>query len=99
MHWAIDAVAASQTVVDLCRQHGAHKAIKSKSMVTEEIDLNRHLEAAGLEVTETDLGEYIIQLRQEPPSHIVGPAIHLTVDQVAQTFALSSVRSLCLLQP
>ncbi len=87
VHWAIDAAAASQTVVDLCRKHSAHKVIKSKSMVTEEIALNRHLEDAGFEVTETDLGEYIIQLRQEPPSHIVGPAIHLTVDQVAQTFA------------
>ena len=54
-------------------------------MIAEEIGLNEHLEAKGIEPVETDLGEYIIQLRREPPSHIIAPAVHLTKDQVADT--------------
>ena len=65
---------------------GARTVAKSKSMVAEEIALNEHLEAAGIAPIETDLGEYIIQLRHEPPSHIIAPAVHLTKDQVADTF-------------
>lgn len=84
--WAVDAAAASQTILDLCRRHGVRNVTKGKSMMTEEIDLNTRLEAAGIQVKETDLGEYVLQLRDEAPSHIVGPAIHLTVDQVADTF-------------
>ena len=65
---------------------GARTVAKSKSMVSEEIGLNEHLEALGIAPIETDLGEYIIQLRHEPPSHIIAPAVHLTKDQVADTF-------------
>ncbi len=59
-------------------------------MIAEEIGLNDHLEAQGIAPVETDLGEYIIQLRDEPPSHIIAPAVHLTKDQVAETFRRAS---------
>ena len=68
----------------------ARTVAKSKSMVSEEIGLNDHLEALGIAPIETDLGEYIIQLRHEPPSHIIAPAVHLTKDQVADTFLEAS---------
>ena len=71
---------------ELCQSVGARTVAKSKSMVAEEIALNEHLEALGIAPIETDLGEYIIQLRHEPPSHIIAPAVHLTKDQVADTF-------------
>ena len=87
VHWAPDARAARDIVLDICRRAGARSVTKSKSMIAEEIALNDHLEAAGIEPVETDLGEYIIQLRKEPPSHIIAPAVHLTKDQVAETFA------------
>ncbi len=86
VHWAVDGAAASQIILDLCRRHEVHRVTKGKSMMTEEIDLNARLQEAGIAVKETDLGEYVLQLRDEEPSHIVGPAIHLTVDQVADTF-------------
>lgn len=77
---------ARKTVVEICRQAEAKKITKSKSMVTEELALNDALEAAGMEVLETDLGEYIVQLAGERPSHIVGPALHKTKEEVAQLF-------------
>jgi len=86
VHWCIDADAAREAVVDICKSIDAKLVTKGKSMVTEEIGLNDHLIANGIQPFETDLGEYIIQLRDEPPSHIVGPAIHLNKDQVAETF-------------
>ncbi|MBX3499702.1 MAG: iron-sulfur cluster-binding protein [Alphaproteobacteria bacterium] len=86
VHWAPTAEDARRIVLDLCRQANARTVAKSKSMIAEEIGLNEHLEAHGIAPIETDLGEYIIQLRQEPPSHIIAPAVHLTKDQVADTF-------------
>lgn len=86
VHWARDGAEAKEIVAKICEDQGARRIAKSKSMVSEEIELTPHLEKAGLQVTETDLGEYIIQLRQERPSHIIAPVIHLSKDQVADTF-------------
>jgi len=86
VHWARDAAEANQIICRLSRERAARKLVKSKSMVTEEIHLNDALEAAGFEVIETDLGEYIIQLAGETPSHIIVPAIHKTKGQIAQLF-------------
>ena len=81
----------SQTAVNHCleiaEKHNIKKIVKGKSMVTEEIGLNSALEKAGLEVTETDLGEYIVQLAGETPSHIIAPAIHRTRNQIGELFA------------
>jgi L-lactate dehydrogenase complex protein LldF len=74
-------------VLRLCRDRGVRMAVKSKSMATEEIDLNEALEHAGVTPVETDLGEYIIQLAHEKPSHIIAPAIHKTKGQVAELFS------------
>ena len=74
--WAEDAAAARNLVLEIAQQHEAHKVTKSKSMVTEEIALNEALEATGITTVETDLGEYIIQLDADTPSHIVTPVIH-----------------------
>ncbi len=86
VHWAEDAATACSVILDICRQAGAAKVVKSKTMVGEEIGLNPALEAGGLEVVETDLGEYIIQLAGEPPSHIIAPAIHKTREQIGVLF-------------
>jgi L-lactate dehydrogenase complex protein LldF len=86
VHWARDASEANAIVCTLAREHGARNVVKSKSMVTEEIHLNDALEASGMEVIETDLGEYIIQLAGEAPSHIIVPAIHKTKGQIAELF-------------
>ena len=86
VHWASTAEDARRIILGICRQAGAKTITKGKSMVSEEIGLNAALEAAGHEVIETDLGEYIIQLAKEPPSHIVAPAVHKTREQVADLF-------------
>jgi L-lactate dehydrogenase complex protein LldF len=86
IHWARDADEANQIVKELARTRGAKLVVKSKSMTTEEIHLNAALEAAGVETLETDLGEYIIQLAGETPSHIIAPAIHKTRYQIADLF-------------
>ncbi len=86
VHWASDASEACRIVLDICRAARARLVVKGKSMVSEEIGLNAHLEAEGLEVVESDLGEYIIQKRGETPSHIIAPAIHLTEADVAADF-------------
>lgn len=86
VHLAPTAEDANRIIADIAKQTGSRKIVKSKSMTAEEILLNPHLEAEGLEVTETDLGEWIIQLRQEGPSHMVMPAIHLSRFQVADLF-------------
>jgi L-lactate dehydrogenase complex protein LldF len=87
VHWAADAAEACALVVDIAQEAEAGTAVKGKSMVTEEIGLNSALEAAGLEVYETDLAEYIIQLAGEPPSHIIAPAVHKNRRQVGELFA------------
>lgn len=86
VHWAPTSADARDIILDICRRVNAKVVTKGKSMVSEEIGLNAHLEGAGLEVVETDLGEYLVQIRKETPSHIIAPAIHLTQDQVEQDF-------------
>jgi L-lactate dehydrogenase complex protein LldF len=86
VHFAATASEARDIILDICRSAAARVVTKGKSMVSEEIALNDHLEAAGLEVVETDLGEYLVQIRGEVPSHIIAPAIHLTQDQVEADF-------------
>ncbi len=86
IHWAVDATEANEIVKRLARERGAKLVVKSKSMTTEEIHLNDALAAAGVEALETDLGEYIIQLAGETPSHIIAPAIHKTRHQIADLF-------------
>src|SRR6476659_5821546 len=86
VHWARDASEACAIVLKLIEDRGAANVVKSKSMVTEEIHLNKALEAHGIEPIETDLGEWIIQLAGETPSHIVVPAIHKTKAQIAELF-------------
>jgi L-lactate dehydrogenase complex protein LldF len=86
VHWARDAREARAIVLDILRGMNAKTVIKGKSMVSEEIALNPALEEAGIVPVETDLGEYIIQLRDEPPSHIIAPAFHLSKEDVAETF-------------
>lgn len=84
VHWAPTAESARQAVVAIAHKAGCTRAVKSKSMTTEEIHLNGALEAAGLDVTETDFGEFIIQLAGERPSHLVAPAVHHTRESIAQ---------------
>jgi L-lactate dehydrogenase complex protein LldF len=86
VHRAAGPEEARRVVVGIARAEGVRLAVKSKSMATEEIHLNAALEAEGVEVVETDLGEYIIQLAREMPSHIIAPAVHKTVPQVAELF-------------
>ncbi len=85
-HWARDGKEACEVVLDLIMERGAEMVVKAKSMAGEEIHLNEVLESAGIEPVETDLGEWIIQLAGETPSHIVVPAIHKTKAQIAQLF-------------
>ncbi|MBN9062560.1 MAG: iron-sulfur cluster-binding protein [Rhizobiales bacterium 65-9] len=86
VHFARDAEEARRIVLDLCRRYDAKTAAKGKSMISEEIGLNQAMEAAGVAPVETDLGEYIIQLRNEPPSHIIAPAVHINPEQVEADF-------------
>jgi L-lactate dehydrogenase complex protein LldF len=86
VHWAADAAEARDHVLAICRAAGARTVSKGKSMIAEEIGINEHLENNGIAPIETDLGEYIIQLRHETPSHIIAPAIHLIKGQVEETF-------------
>jgi L-lactate dehydrogenase complex protein LldF len=87
IHWARDAAEARAVILKLCRAAGARSVTKSKSMVCEEIELNEALEASDIARVETDLGEYIVQLAGETPSHILAPAIHMTKERVADLFA------------
>jgi L-lactate dehydrogenase complex protein LldF len=87
VHFAADAAEARAIVLDIARAAGAQLAVKSKSMVTEEVHLNRHLEDAGIESLETDLGEWIVQLAGEMPSHIILPAIHKSRRDIQALFA------------
>lgn len=86
VHWARDAQEHNEIVHKLLKAKNVKKLVKSKSMLTEECHLNPYLEQRGIEVIDTDLGERIVQLRNEPPSHIVLPAIHLKKSDVSDTF-------------
>ena len=84
--WAEDAAEANQLVLDIAARHGIKTVTKSKSMLSEELGVNHVMEAAGLRVVETDLGEYIIQLNDETPSHIVAPVMHKTKAEIRDIF-------------
>jgi L-lactate dehydrogenase complex protein LldF len=84
--WASNGEEARNYILGVVQRHGVRKIVKSKSMVSEEVHLTPALEDAGIETYETDLGEFIVQLRQEPPYHIVTPAMHLTRAQIAKLF-------------
>ena len=86
VHWARDAAELNQIVAGVLERHGVTRVVKSKSMLTEECGLNPHLEGRGIEVVDTDLGEWIVQLRHEHPSHIVLPAIHIKKEEVSALF-------------
>ena len=85
--WAPTAADAVAHFLDICKRHGATSVVKGKSMVSEEIGINEHLARAGIDAVETDLGEYIVQLAGQRPSHIVGPALHLSRQDVGKLFA------------
>ena len=86
VHWATTARQARDTILGVLRAAKARVIVKSKAMTAEEIHLNQALEQAGFEVVESDLGEFIVQLREEPPYHIVFPAMHLTRDEIKEVF-------------
>src|ERR1700682_462421 len=102
--WAATPDEVNQHVLDIAKRHGVRKTIKSKSMVSEESALDKAIEGAGMQVVETDLGEYILQINNyEPPSHIIGPALHKSKEEVATLFARkhgtakkSEINELCL---
>lgn len=85
--WARDGAEVSRLVVEIAQRHGVSKVTKSKSMLSEEAQLNEALSAAGVRPVETDLGEYIVQLAGEAPSHIIAPAVHKTIEEVEALFA------------
>ena len=86
VHWARDGDELNSLVVDLAKHHRVKQVNKGKSMVSEETQLNQALSQANIEVIETDLGEYILQLAKEQPSHIIAPAIHKTREEIARLF-------------
>lgn len=86
VHWAADADEHNEIVHSIIAKHGVKQMVKSKSMLTEECHLNEYLSKKGIDVIDSDLGERIVQLRKEPPSHIVLPAIHLKKEDVSETF-------------
>lgn len=87
VHFAADAAEANQIVARILEETGSQLVVKSKSMVSEEIELNPHLEAEGVEVVETDLGEFIAQLAGDTPSHIIAPVLHMTRQDVGRIFS------------
>ena len=94
VHWASNAAEARQIILDIAQKTNSRRIVKSKSMTSEEVHLNPALEAAGLEVTETDFGEFIIQLAGERPSHLVAPAVHHTRESIARILAKYSGETL-----
>lgn len=86
IHWAADAQEHNETVYDILKKHGAKAIVKSKSMLTEECHLNEYLKQQGVDVTDTDLGERIVQLAEESPSHIVLPCIHWKKEEIGELF-------------
>lgn len=91
---AKNAAEANAYILNLAQKQGIRSIVKSKSMLCEEIGLREHLEKAGIEVTETDIGEWIIQLAGERPAHLVGPALHKTIEQVAELFSRATGQTL-----
>lgn len=91
--WANDGASARRIITGIARLHNAKVAVKSKSMASEEIGLNAALADAGIEAVESDLGEFIVQLATEPPSHIIAPAMHKTRAEVAKLFAAAGVKA------
>ena len=87
VHWARTGAEARSIILELARKNNVTRVVKAKSMVTEEIELNEALEEAGIEAVETDLGEYIVQLAHEKPSHILAPAIHKSKGDISILFA------------
>ncbi len=87
VHWAQTPEEANAVILGIIQNHGATRMVKGKSMVSEEIELNHAAEAAGIEALESDMGEYIVQLAGEKPSHIIMPAIHKTKEDIARLFA------------
>src|SRR5579862_8869823 len=87
VHWAADAAEARKIMVEIANKAGCKRAVKSKSMTSEEIHLNPALEAAGIDVAETDFGEYILQVAGERPSHLVAPAVHHTRESIARVLS------------
>ena len=87
VHWAKDSLEARSIILEIARENGVSRVVKSKSMATEEIDLNSHLSSNGVEAVETDLGEYIVQLSDDHPFHIITPAIHKTKDDISRLFS------------
>ncbi|MCE9605462.1 MAG: iron-sulfur cluster-binding protein [Planctomycetia bacterium] len=94
VHYAGDGDDACRIVTDILRSRGAKRVVKSKSMTTEEIHLNDALEAAGIEPIETDLGEYIVQLSKQRPSHLVAPALHLRMPEIHQLLSTDAGETL-----
>ena len=86
VHWAADATEHNQIILSLLRKHQVDKMVKSKSMLTEECHLNEFLDENGVEVVDTDLGERVVQLAGEPPSHIVLPCIHKKKEEIGEIF-------------
>jgi L-lactate dehydrogenase complex protein LldF len=86
VHWAHDAQEHNEIVLRILQDNQVQRVVKSKSMLTEECHLNPYLESHGIQVVDTDLGEWIVQLREESPSHIVLPAIHIRKEEVGETF-------------
>src|SRR5574343_1754682 len=87
VHWAETPEEANEIILGICHRHSAKLMVKGKSMVSEEIELNHAAEAAGVGALDSDMGEYIVQLAGEKPSHIIMPAIHKTKEQIAKLFA------------
>ncbi len=87
VHWAETPDEANAIILDICRRHDTKLMVKGKSMVSEEVELNHAMHAAGIDALESDMGEYIVQLADEKPSHIIMPAIHKTKQQIAELFA------------
>ena len=92
VHWARDADEHNRIVHGILSERGITRLVKSKSMLTEECHLNPELERAGIEVVDTDLGERIVQLAQEPPSHIVLPAVHMKREQRRHREMVEAIR-------
>ena len=95
VHWAATASDARGQILDICRRVGAKTVTKGKSMISEEIGLNEFLEASNIPPIETDLGEYIIQLRGEHPSHIIAPAVHLNIGPGSGGISKAAYPSVC----
>lgn len=86
VHWAKNADEHNKIVHSIIQKHNATRVVKSKSMLTEECGLNEYLEHNGIEIIDTDLGERIVQMRHEPPSHIIAPAIHIKKEEISELF-------------